>query len=299
MPKPDYYKILGVPRTATEAEIKKAYRKLARIHHPDLNKGDKSSELKFQEINEANEVLSNKENRAKYDQYGSDWAQAEAFEKAQASAQSNRRSGFRENFQTEDYSDIFDSFFGRTNSGSRSQNTPIKGRDFNAELKLDLTDVYITHKRTLTIGGNSIRITIPAGVTNGQIIKIKGQGGKSPNNGPSGDLFITFIINNNTKYNLEGNNLSLEVDIGLYTALLGGDIFLETLAGKVKMKVLPETQNKTKVKLSGKGFPKYKKEGQFGDLYITYNVILPTKLTNKEKELFIELQNIRKLKPKT
>ena len=289
----DYYKILGIEKKSTENDIKKAYRKLARKYHPDLNPDDKEAEKKFKEINEANEVLSNTENRKKYDKYGKDWQHADEFEKAKKQQQSQR--GYQKqssgDFSNGDYSDFFESMFG--GARSRSGNVQYRGQDYNAELQLNLKDVYTAHKRTLTINGKKIRLTIPAGVKNGQVIKIKGQGGKGLNSGPNGDLLIRFSIENHSKFKRDNNNLVSTIDIDLYSALLGGDITADTFDGKVKLKVKPETQNGTKVKLKGKGFPVYKKEGEFGDLYITYNVILPTKLTAKEKELFNQLINLR------
>jgi curved DNA-binding protein len=290
----DYYKILGISKNASENDIKKAYRKLARKYHPDLNPNDKVAEQKFKEINEANEVLSNSENRKKYDQYGEHWQHAEEYEKAKQQNQyqrstSNQYGGYSE----EDYSDFFDSMFGGRSRQSHGQKVKFKGQDFNAQLQLNLKDVYTTHKRTLTVNGKNIRITIPAGLENGQIIKIKGHGGKGVNGGPNGDLYIEFSIINNTQFKRDGDSLYASVDLDLYKALLGGEIMVNTFDGKVKLIIKPETQNGTKVKLKGKGFPKYKKEGQFGDLYITYNLTTPTKLSAKEKELFTELSKLR------
>ncbi|WP_036380277.1 DnaJ C-terminal domain-containing protein [Muricauda sp. MAR_2010_75] len=289
----DYYKILGIQKNATQDEIRKAYRKLARKFHPDLNPNDKEAEKKFKEINEANEVLSNEENRKKYDKYGKDWMHAEEFEKAQQQQRSQRAYTGRssEHFSEGDYSDFFESMFG--GGRARGGSIKFKGQDYNAELNLNLKDVYKTHKRVLTVNGNNIRITIPSGVKNGQTIKIKGHGGQGINGGPNGDLFITFSILNNTDFKRDKDNLYKTVDIDLYQALLGDEIVVDTFDGKVKLKVKPETQNGTKVKLKGKGFPIYKKEGEFGDLFITYNIVLPTKLTDKEKELIKELAKLR------
>lgn len=291
----DYYKILGVSKTATESEIKKAYRKLARKYHPDLNPNDKEAEQKFKDINEANEVLSHPENRKKYDEYGEHWQHAEEYEKAKQQEQYQRSTSSQYGgYSEEDFSDFFGSMFGGGRSGqSRGQNVKFKGQDFNAQLQLNLKDVYTTHKRTLTVNGKNIRITIPAGVENGQIIKIKGHGGKGVNGGPNGDLYIEFSVINNTQFRRDGDSLYASVDLDLYKALLGGDIMVDTFDGKVKLTVKPETQNGTKVKLKGKGFPKYKKEGQFGDLFITYTLKIPTKLSAKEKELFTELSKLR------
>jgi len=146
-----------------------------------------------------------------------------------------------------------------------------------------------------TINGKKIRLTIPAGVKNGQIIKIKGYGGEGINGGPKGDLHIKFVIKNHTAFKLDKNDLYTTVNLDLYTAVLGGEITINTFTGKVKLKVKPETQNGTKIKLRGKGFPVYKKEGIFGDLYVTYQTKIPTKLSDKERKLFKELANLRKL----
>ncbi|WP_413998797.1 DnaJ C-terminal domain-containing protein [Flavobacterium sp. W1B] len=292
----DYYKILEVDKKATEAEIKKAYRKLARKYHPDLNPNNKEAEKRFKEINEANEVLSHAENRKKYDEYGENWQHAEQFEKSkrqqqQSGSQYGDFGGFSGGG---DYSDFFESMFGgRASSGGGRRSTQYKGQDFNAELHLDLKEVYATHKRTLTINGKNIRLTIPAGVENGQIIKITGLGGEGAGGGPKGDLYITFSIENHTNFKRDKNNLYTSADLDLFTAVLGGDITVDTFDGKVKLKVPPGTQNGTKVKLKDKGFPVYKKEGEFGDLYISYQIQIPKNLTEKEKELFIELSKLR------
>lgn len=291
----DYYKTLGVSKTATEKEIKTAYRKFARKHHPDLNPDNKGAEKKFKEINEANEVLSDPENRKKYDKYGEDWKQGEEYEKArrQQQRQPQYQSG-QEGFANEDYSDFFESMFGgRSSSSSQGRRPQFKGQDYNAELLLNLKDVYTTQQQVLTVNGKKIRLTIPAGVENGQAIKIKGKGGLGANGGPAGDLYIKFILNNDTQFKREGNNLYQNVDLDLYTSILGGEITVDTFDGKVKLKIKPETENESKVKLNGKGFPIYKKEGKFGDLIITYHITMPTDLSEKEIELFKQLQKIK------
>ncbi|MDB4347386.1 J domain-containing protein [Bacteroidia bacterium] len=290
----DYYKILGIEKKLTQADIKKAYRKLARKYHPDLNPNDKDSEKKFKEINEANEVLSDTENRKKYDKYGKDWKHADEFDKAQRQKQQSRnryQDQPSSKFSESEYSDFFESMFG--GGRTRGENIKFKGQDFHAELHLDLKDVYETHKRTLTVNGKNIRLTIPAGVRNGQIIRIIGHGGEGLNGGPKGDLILKFSIANHTNFKRDKDNLYATTEIDLFKALLGGEITIDTFKGKVKLKVKPETQSGTRVKLKGKGFPVYKKEDEFGDLYITYNVELPTKLSEKEKELFNELAKLR------
>ncbi|MDP9047395.1 MAG: J domain-containing protein, partial [Bacteroidota bacterium] len=169
-----------------------------------------------------------------------------------------------------------------------------RGQDYNAELRLSLKESAETHKQTLTVNGKNIRITIPAGVENGQTIKITGHGGPGVNGGPAGDLYIAFVIADDPRFKRNGSDLHATTKLDLYAAVLGGEVTVDTLNGKVKIKVKPETQNGTKVKLAGKGLPFYKKEGQFGDLYITYDIQIPANLSEKERKLFEELANERK-----
>jgi curved DNA-binding protein len=289
----DYYKILGIDKKATPKDIKNAYRKLARKFHPDLNPKDKDAKKNFQQINEANEVLSDPVKRKKYDKYGKDWKHAEEFEKSkqqQNQSSNSRQQGFQSARSESDFSDFFASMFGgESGAGRRAK---FRGEDYNTELHLDLIDAYKTHKQTFTVNGKKIRITIPAGIENGQTIKVSGQGGPGSNGGPNGDLYITFSIANHSRFKRLENDLFTSINIDLYTAVLGGEITIETLNGKVKLKVIPETQNGSKVKLKNKGFPVYKEEGKFGDLYITYTVKIPTSLTEKQKLLFTQLSEM-------
>ncbi|ANF51710.1 molecular chaperone DnaJ [Chryseobacterium glaciei] len=296
----DYYKILGVDKSATQDDIKKAYRKQARKLHPDLNPNDKEAEKKFKELNEANEVLSNPENRTKYDKYGENWKHGEEYGKAQQqqSQGGNYSGGFSgaDFGEGEDFSDFFQSMFGgegggfgRSSRGSASGK--FKGQDVHAELNLNLRDAATTHPQTFDINGKKVRITIPAGVYDGQQIKLKGHGNPGANGGPSGDLYITFNISADADFERIGDDLKTKIPIDLYTAVLGGDVKVNTLDGSVNLKVKSETQSGTTVRLKGKGFPVYKKEGQFGDLFVTYEVKLPTDLTEKQKELFEQLKN--------
>ena len=287
----DYYHVLGLQKNANADEIKKAYRKLAKQFHPDANPDDATAKKKFQQINEANEVLSDPENRKKFDKYGKDWQHSEAFEQqARQQQQYGQQFGGFEN--EGGFSDFFSSMFG--GNGRRSTGRQ-KGQDMNASFQLNLTDVFKTHQQTITVNGKNIRITIPAGVENGQVIKLKGYGQEGFGGGSAGDLFLTFKINNDTFFKRVGNDLQITQEIDLYTALLGGDVNLNTLHGKLKLKVKPETQNGTKIRVKGKGFPAYKQEELFGDLYVTYNVILPTGLTEKELELFEALKKLKEV----
>lgn len=327
----DYYKILGVDRNATQDEIKKAYRKLARKYHPDLNKDDASAKEKFQEVNEANEVLSDPEKRKKYDEYGEHWKHADEFNNAYQQGYSyngysgygnsnygdssdgnfnfndfaynrNGKNGFEEfSFHgNSGFSDFFEELFGHGRASSANQN--LKGADLQAELYLTLREAAVTHKQTFSINGEKLRITIPAGVADGQVIKLKGHGmkpegfnmntnGNNSNNVQAGDLYITFRVSDEDNLKRKGDDIYMNKSIDLYTAVLGGYINVNTLNGEVRIKVEPGTQNGSTVRLKGKGFPVYKKEGQFGNLILTYHVDIPTSLTNKQKELFEQLKN--------
>lgn len=290
----DYYQVLGVDKTASQDDIKKAFRKLARKYHPDLNPNDATAKDKFQAINEANEVLSDPEKRKKYDEYGEHWKHADEFE-AQKRAQQQAGTGGFGGFGGQDadgFSDFFEQMFGHRTRGGGGANTGFRGQDFHADLNLSLRDAAQTHKQILTVNGKNVRITIPAGVANGQVIKLKGYGGEGINGGPAGDLYITFVIAEDPVFKRLGDELYVDVDIDLYTVLLGGEKLVDTLDGQVKLKVKPETQNGTKVRLKGKGFPVYKKEGRFGDLIVTYSVKLPTNLTEQQKELFRKIQSM-------
>jgi curved DNA-binding protein len=284
----DYYNVLGLPRTASADDIKKAYRKLAKQYHPDANPNDETAKKKFQQINEANEVLSDASNRKKYDKYGKDWQHSEAYEQqARQQRQYSQQYGGQES--DGGFSDFFSSMFG---GGGRRSNAKQKGQDLSASFQLNLTDAFKTHQQTITVNGKNIRITIPAGIDDGQAIRLKGFGQASPNAGEAGDLILTFKINNDTFFKRTGNDLQLIQELDLFTALLGGDIEINTLHGKLKLKVKPVTQNNTKIRLKEKGFPVYKQEAMFGDLYVTYLVKLPTNISERERELFLQLQQM-------
>lgn len=309
----DYYKILGVGKNASADDIKKAYRKLARKLHPDLNPNDKESHRKFQELNEANEVLSDPEKRAKYDKYGKNWKQGEEYEKAQqqyeqqwgqqqwggtGSAGAGGQTFYTQgDFSDDDFSDFFHSMFGggfSQRSGGSARRKRYKGADYQAELRLTLRQALDTHQQTLAINGKNVRITIPAGVANGQKIKLTGYGQPGQGDGPSGDLYITFVIEEDKDFKRLDDDLYTEVEVDLYTAVLGGEVMINTLDGQVKMNIKPGTQPGSKLRLKGKGFPVYKKDNAFGDLYITLKVVLPDNLSDSEKDLFTQLSNIRK-----
>lgn len=293
----DYYKVLGIDKKATEKEIKNAYRKHARKYHPDLNPNDKEANTNFQAINEANEVLSDTEKRKKYDEHGENWKHADEFKNSQnqqppSGSNQNNQGGYNfENYgEGGDFSDFFQSMFGNAGAGQGRQ-PKYRGQDYQAELHLNIKDVLQAQQQTLTVNGKNIRITIPAGVENKQTIKIAGHGSAGKNGGPNGDLLITFLIKDDDNFKRNGSNLYIIYSLNLYTAVLGGEITIKTLTGKVKVNVKAETQNGTKIKLKGKGLPVYKKENLFGDLFITFQIQIPVNLTENQVALFKELSN--------
>ena len=311
----DYYKVLGVDKTASQDDIKKAFRRLARKYHPDLNPDDPSAKEKLQAINEANEVLSDPDKRKKYDEYGEHWKQADEFEAQKRARQAGGFGGFGggEGFHTDGngtywyssdgqeftghgaggFSDFFEELFGHR-AGGRGAGAcgGFRGQDYQSELHLSLRDAAQTHKEVLNVNGKQVRITIPAGVADGQVIKLKGYGAEGVNGGPAGDLYITFVIADDPVFRRMGNDLYEDVSIDLYTALLGGEQLVNTLDGQVKLKVKPGTQPDSKVRLKGKGFPVYKQEGEAGDLIVTYRVHLPEHLTERQKDLLQQMKSM-------
>lgn len=248
-------------------------------------------------------MLSDPEKRAKYDKYGENWKHGEEYEKAQQQYQQQHQWSGRQGGQTfytegdfsdTDFSEFFHSMFGggfSQRAGSRSQRK-YKGGDYQAELRLSLRQAMFTHQQTLDIDGKNIRITIPAGVADGQKIKLPGYGQPGVNGGPNGDLYITFVVEDDLYFKRLGDDLYTSAQIGLYTAVLGGEVTVNTLDGQVKMKVKPGTQPESKARLKGKGFPVYKRDDQFGDLIVTMKVEVPKNLSPKERELFTELSKL-------
>ena len=305
----DYYKALGVEKTATAEQIKKAYRKLARQHHPDVNPNDKGAEQKFKDINEANEVLSDPEKRKKYDQFGADWQRYQqqpgggragqpggGFDWSQYTQGQGGGGGGGNPFgEGDDFSDFFGSLFGNTGGGGRARggSRPGAGPDYQAELELTLEEAYHGGPRTITVHGKNLRLTIQPGVADGQTIRLRDQGGPGRQGGPNGSLLITFRIRPDARYVRTGNDLTQDVPVPLYKALLGGEQTVEALSGPVKIKLKPETPNGTRLRLRGKGFPVYKQAGEFGDLYLRLTLVLPQHLTEKEIDLIQQLAALR------
>jgi curved DNA-binding protein len=306
----DYYKILGVDKTASSEQIKKAYRKLARQYHPDVNPNDATAEQKFKEVNEANEVLSDPEKRQKYDQFGTDY---QRYQQAGTTSTGRGAGGFDWSQYTQgseasdfgggsspfgegtNFSDFFSSLFGGMGGGQSGGQGKRAGAggDYQAELELTLEEAYHGGPRTLTVQGKNLRINIQPGVADGQTIRLRNQGAPGRNGGPNGSLYITFRILPDARYVRSGDDLTQDVPVSLYRALLGGEQTVETLSGAVKIKIKPESVNGTRLRLRGKGFPVYREAGQFGDLYLRLNVQLPQNLTAEEKTLIKQLAKLR------
>ncbi len=299
----DYYKILEVDKKASKEEIKKQYKKLARKYHPDVNPGNKEAEEKFKAINEAHEVLSDDDKRQKYDALGADWQRYQqtggrtgGFDWAQY-AQGANAGGGRYTYQTEeessDFSDFFSSIFGDMGRSSRRNSMRSKGQDFSAELTVFLEEAFHGVKKTFTLNDKNLRINIKPGVEDGQKIVLKGNGGPGRNGSEPGDLYITLRVPPDPRFTRQGNDLYVDALVPVYRAALGGDFNVDTLDGQLKLKIKPETKNGTLLRLKGKGFPVYNQPGQSGDLYVKVVLQLPEGLTDKEKELFQQLAQLR------
>ena len=300
----DYYQTLGVDKSADEKQLKKAFRKLARKYHPDVAPDDAEAEQKFKAVNEAYAVLSDPEKRTKYDKYGKDWEHAEAYEQAR-----QQRGGAGGNFggfggggnpfgeqytytgggEGADFSDFFrDMFGGAGGGGFGGQSRAFRGRDIEAELRVRMEDILQDNKHVLTVGDKQLRVTIPAGVEDGQTLRLRGQGSPGAGGGPSGDLYITFRVETPSDYRREGADLYKRTEVDLYTMLLGGKITVDTPTGAVSLPVAEGTQNGKRVRLKGKGLPVYKGNSS-GDLYLDLEVRLPERLSASEKQAFREL----------
>ncbi len=301
----DYYKTLGVKKDASQKEIKKAYRKLASKYHPDKNQGDKTAEEKFKEINEAYEVIGNADKRKKYDTLGSNW---EAYQQGggdweQYAQQGQRRSG-RGGGQTYtfegDPSSFFEMFFGGGGEGFSSQGRRqrnFRGQSIEAEMPVTLLEAYQGSKRTFELNGKKMRITIKPGAYNNQRLRIKGKGQSGANGGAPGDLFIILKIQRDARFTRKGDDLKLDANVDLYTAILGGKIEIPTMTGSVKLPIPKGSESGKVLRLKNKGMPKYGKSGEFGHLLVKLHVTLPKKLSEKEEDLFKKLKALQEVEP--
>ena len=313
----DYYKTLGVDRNASEKDIRKAYRQLARKYHPDVNPGDESAEDKFKEINEAYEVLSDKEKRSKYDQLGSSYQQWQqmggqpgGFDWSGWTTGGGRSSGggFRVEYADMNemgggdiFSDFFSSIFGgQTRPSSRSsghrqrmERPGINGKDLEVTANITLDDAYHGTRRTVHIGSRSLEVKIPAGAHEGTRVRLSGQGEQGYAGGRQGDLYVNVHLLDHPTFRRESDDLHLELKVPLYTAVLGGSVQVPTLDGEVTLHIKPGAQSGQSVRLRGKGMPKLRLSGDHGDLYAHILIQVPTNLSEQEKALFSELSALR------
>ena len=309
----DYYKILGVDKKASEKEIKKAYRKLARKHHPDVNPGDDGAEERFKEINEAHEVLSDPEKRKKYEQLGSSWRQHQragaepgGFDWSQWYAQPG---GGRVHVEYADLSDLFgggggfSDFFstvfggmGRGASarrGAQSQSRAALGQDYEHEVEITLEEAFAGASRVLQKDGRSLEVKIPAGVRTGSRVRMRGEGGGSLGAGAKGDLYLRVKVLPHHTFDLKGDDLYCDVAVDVYAAVLGGEVRVPTLKGGAMLKIPPETQGGKVFRLRGQGMPQLKDSEKRGDLYAKVRLMVPQDLSAQETELFRELAGMR------
>jgi len=301
----DYYKILGIGRGATQKEIKQAYRKLARKYHPDVNPGDKSAEARFKRINEAYEVLSDPEKRKKYDRFGEQWQHADEFARAGWQAgpygDSGRRGAAGFDFgrfasEPGGIGSIFDGLF-QSFGGARAGRRPRRGRDVEHPVEVSLEEAYRGTTRTLEMGGEAgrrrrLEVKIPQGVTSGSRVRIAGEGETGASGGARGDLYLVISLRPHKLFERKNGDLHVEVPVPLTVAVLGGEVEVPTLKGKVALKVPAETQNGRVFRLAGQGMPRLGDLAK-GDLFARVRVILPARLSPRERELFQELEGLR------
>ena len=306
----DYYKVLGVSKTATADEIRKAYRKLAKQYHPDANPNNKAAEEKFKEISEAHEVLEDPEKRKKYDTLGSDWQRYEQGGAQQGGGfdwgkYQQSQGGGRQTYSEEDmfggggFSDFFESIFGGSSGGNGKRQArgggrfSSKGQDYRADMEISMEEAYHGAARILNVNGQQLRIKTKPGIEDGQTLRLKGKGAPGVNGGENGDIFINIQVQADPEYKRDGNDLYKDVNVPLYTAVLGGEMHIHTFSGEIKLKIPAETQSGSTLRVKGKGFPHYGKESIHGDLYLKLQVEIPKKLSEEEKELFRQLSKMR------
>jgi curved DNA-binding protein len=301
----DYYKILGVSKSSSAEEIKKAYRKLAVKYHPDKNPNNKAAEEKFKEINEANEVLGDPEKRKKYDELGENW---QHYQQQGGNAQDfdwskwkSPGGGGYQTYSEEDlfgeggqFSDFFSTVFGQGGFQSRSGKPRArKGSDLEAEIHISLEEAFHGGSRQLQGNGETLQIKIKPGVYEGQVLRLKEKGGPGMNGGPRGDIYMKVHLDKHPHYERKQDDIYCDIPVGLYTAVLGGKTIIRTLKGTMKIDIAKETENGKVFRLKGLGMPKFGKENEFGDLYAKVNIVLPTNLTEKELKLFRELSSMK------
>jgi len=310
----DYYKVLGVPRDASQQDIKKAFRKLARQHHPDANPDDPSASERFKQINEAHEVLSDPAKRARYDQLGSSYRQWERMGGAPGGfdfSQWFSGGGGGQRVYTTDnlddlfggmgggFSDFFNAIFGGGMGGSQdifgsATRRSARGEDLTGRVKITLEEAYHGTTRTLSkSSGEQLTVRIPRGARTGTRVRVRGRGAAGRAGGQSGDLYLTVEVDPHPLYERDGDDLYRDLNVDLYTAVLGGEVSVPTMAGEVVLKIPPETPAGRKIRLRGKGMPSLRQNEASGDLYVRVQVTLPTNLSAEERELFEKLAVLR------
>jgi curved DNA-binding protein len=302
----DYYNVLGIGRNASEQEIKQAYRRLARKYHPDVNPNNKQAETRFKEINEAYEVLSDKEKRSKYDRFGADWQRYEQVGDAGGFRGSPYGgAGYQTGGGPGNFADIFEAFFGAGTGGGMWGDSYGGGfeqqtatRDIEQSIEISLEEALTGTQRSLQIADGSgmprtIRVKIPAGADNGTRVRIAGEG-RPLGSGRRGDLFLNVKLLPHREFTREGNNLHKQIAVDLYTMLLGGEVRIDTLDGKrLTLTIPPETPNSKMFRLTRQGMPRLNQPDNRGDLYITVQAKLPTSLSAAERDLFLRLRSMR------
>ena len=302
----DYYKILGIDKKASKEEVKKAYRKLAVKYHPDKNPDNKEAVEKFKLINEANEVLGDPEKRKKYDEFGENWRHFEQGNNQQGGTNSGNKRGGQTRYTEEELkdlfgqsgsSDFFEQFFGggsgKNGTGRSSFRNASKGNDYETEMEITLEEAYRDTSRLIQLENEKLRISTKPGAYDGQVLRIKGKGQKGKDAELNGDLYVRIRVKPHPVFTRKGDDLYTSQAVDLYTAVLGGEAVVETLSGQIKVKIINGTQNDKTIRIKGKGMPVYGKPDSFGDLYVQLKVLIPDKLTDKQKELFEQLKNIK------
>lgn len=301
---PDYYQVLGVNRNATSKDIHKAYRKLARQYHPDMNPGDEQAEAKFKEINEAYQVLSDDTKRQRYDRLGSSYHQYERGGFNWSDWSGGQPDGFRveftdANMNTGDpFSDFFRSIFGGNTSQSRSgrkrtSRQAIRGQDLEINTQITLEDAYHGTTREIRVGPRRLTVTIPRGARDGTRVRLRGQGEHGYAGGQPGDLDVIVKLFDHPVFRREDDDLFLDLKISLYTAVLGGMVEIPTLEGQVALRIQPGIQSGKRIRLRGKGMPNLRQPDVFGDLFAQVLVQVPTHLSPEEQALFERLRDLR------
>jgi len=288
----DYYEVLGVPRTATADEIKRAYRQLARKHHPDLQPASERARAaeRFKEINEANEVLSDADKRAKYDALGPSWKGGMDFTPPPG-AQRGPTVTTADTDGADDFSEFFASLFGRPSAGARRAGVrmPIAGADIEGEVPLTLDDVLHGGQRRLTLDGRSLDLTIPRGIREGAALRLAGQGGPGVNGGPPGDVYLRVRLLPHPRYHAVGDDLEMDLPLSPWQAVLGAEVRADTPDGPVTLTVPPGTQSGARLRLRARGLPRG--DGR-GDLYAVARVIVPTHPSPAEREAYETLRRV-------